>query len=157
MKTMIVFASRSGTAEKCARKLSEALTGEVRIVDIGREESPTIDSYDRVIVGASIKVGQIQKQIKEFVQQNIQKLREKKTGVFLCMGFDESQFKTYLEQNLPEEFLTSCKAKGFFGGEFNMGKLGLVSRMMVKAVSKGKPQPKLIESNISSFAAAMED
>ncbi|MEQ8157686.1 MAG: flavodoxin domain-containing protein [Mesotoga sp.] len=152
MRTVIIFASKSGTAEKCSRMLSEKLPGEVKVIDIGKNPNPGFSDCDNVIIGASVRAGQIQKPIKEFVGKNLNSLKSKNVGVFLCMGGNRPQFEEYLKQNFPGEFLDSCKAKGFFGGEFNMERLGFFSRTIIKALSKGKPTPKLFEENIQTFA-----
>ncbi|MDD4207488.1 MULTISPECIES: flavodoxin domain-containing protein [unclassified Mesotoga] len=157
MKTAIIYATRSGTAEKCSAKISEMLSGESTVVNIKKVSSPDLSGYDSVIVGASIRIGKVQKEISEFVQKNLETLKAKRLGVFLCMGAGEENFNEYLSQNFPKEFLDKCKAKGFFGGEFNLERLGFLSKMMLKAASKGKPQPHIIPGNIDRFVKDFED
>jgi len=117
MKTAVIYATRSGTAEKCSEKLSEMLAGESAIINIKKVSSPDLSGYDAVIVGSSIRIGKVQKEISEFVQKNLETLKEKRLGVFLCMGAGEENFSEYLSRNFPKEFLDKCKAKGFFGGD----------------------------------------
>jgi len=157
MKTAIIYATRSGTAEKCSAKISEMLSGESTVVNIKKVSSPDLSGYDSVIVGASIRIGKVQKEISEFVQKNLETLKAKRLGVFLCMGAGEENFNEYLSQNFPKEFLDKCKAKGFFGGEFNLERLGFLSKMMLKAASKGKPQPHIIPGNIDRFVNDFEN
>ncbi|MDD2334172.1 MAG: flavodoxin domain-containing protein [Mesotoga sp.] len=157
MKTAIIYATRSGTAEKCSAKISEMLSGESTVVNIKKVSSPDLSGYDSVIVGASIRIGKVQKEISEFVQKNLETLKAKRLGVFFCMGAGEENFNEYLSQNFPKEFLDKCKAKGFFGGEFNLERLGFLSKMMLKAASKGKPQPHIIPGNIDRFVKDFED
>ncbi|MBN2219786.1 MAG: flavodoxin domain-containing protein [Kosmotogaceae bacterium] len=157
MKTAIIYSTRSGTAEKCSEKLSKMLSGESVVINIKKVSSPDLSEYDAVIVGASIRIGKVQKEITEFVQKNLETLKEKRLGVFLCMGAGEESFSDYLSQNFPKEFLDKCTAKGFFGGEFNLERLGFLSRMMLKAASKGKPQPHVIPENIDRFVKDFED
>ncbi|MGC9322800.1 MAG: flavodoxin domain-containing protein [Kosmotogaceae bacterium] len=157
MKTAIIYATRSGTAEKCSEKLSEMLAGESAVINIKKVSSPDLSGYDAVIVGSSIRIGKVHKEISEFVQKNLETLKEKRLGVFLCMGAGEENFSEYLSMNFPKEFLDKCKAKGFFGGEFNFERLGFNSKMMLKAASEGKPQPHIIPSNIDRFVRDFED
>ncbi|MCB1222497.1 MAG: flavodoxin domain-containing protein [Thermotogae bacterium] len=155
--TAIVYATRSGTSEKCSIILSEKLSGEKTIIDIKRNPSPDLTKFDAVIVGASIRIGKVQRTISEFVQRNLATLIKKRLGVFLCMGSGEENFSEYLSQNFPESFLNNCKAKGFFGGEFNLERLGFLSRMMVRTAFKGKPQPHVVSSNIEKFVKEFEN
>ncbi|WP_292598841.1 flavodoxin domain-containing protein [Mesotoga sp. UBA6090] len=157
MKTAIIYATRSGTAENCSQKLSDMLAGESTVINIKKVSSPDLSGYDAVIVGTFIRIGKVQKEISEFVQKNLKTLKEKRQGVFLCMGAREENFSEHLSRNFPKEFLDKCKAKGFFGGEFNLERLGFLSKMMLKAASKGKPQPHFIPSNIDRFAKDFED
>ncbi|HCO69826.1 MAG TPA: flavodoxin, partial [Mesotoga infera] len=56
MKTAVIYATRSGTAEKCSEKLSEMLAGESAIINITKDSSPDLSGYDAVIVGTSIRI-----------------------------------------------------------------------------------------------------
>ena len=156
MKTAIIYSTWSGTVEKCASEISKKLSEEPEIINIKKDPSPKLKEFDAVIVGASIRIGKANKEITEFVRRNLEDLKSKRLGVFLCMGSGEENFEEYLSQNFPKEFLDKCKTKGFFGGEFNLERLGFLSRMMLKTASKGKPQPHIVSSNIDKFVKDFE-
>lgn len=93
MKILIAYAGKSGTTEKCAGLLSEKLPN-ATIVNLNLN-SPDIGGFDAVIVGGSIRMGQLNKKAKNFMQRNLQTLKLKKAAYFICCGF---------ERNAPDLF-----------------------------------------------------
>lgn len=152
MKTLIVYASKAGTVEKCVLKLKELIKDEIKIVNLGKEKIRNLDGFDNIIIGGSIRVGKVQKSIKTFVKKNQKDILSKKTGLFLCMGESESKFEGYLTSNFSDELLSALSVKGFFGGEFIYEKMpGFVAKMLKKAAEE-KGEPEIIEKNIITFA-----
>lgn len=90
------------------------LTGECAIINIKKVSSPDLSGYDAVIVGTCIRIGKVEKVISEFIQKNLETVKERRLDVFLCMGAGEENFSEYLSQNFPKEFLDKCKRKVFW-------------------------------------------
>lgn len=67
MKTLIVYGTKHGTTEKCSKFLKDKLSGEVVIINIKKENMPDITTFNNIIIGGSIYMGQIQKEVKIFV------------------------------------------------------------------------------------------
>ena len=61
MKTLIVYSSKHGTAEKSANILKSKLTGDVDVVNIMLFAPTNLDKYDNIILGGSIYIGKVQK------------------------------------------------------------------------------------------------
>lgn len=55
MKTLILYATKYGATEACARLLAQNLEGEVQIINI-KQADIDLRKYDRVILGSSIYV-----------------------------------------------------------------------------------------------------
>jgi menaquinone-dependent protoporphyrinogen oxidase len=163
MKTLIIYASKHGSAGKCSSILRERLQGEVVIVDIKKGNVPDVKSFDKVIIGASIHVGRIQKEISEFCQKNINQLKEKKLGLYICC-MNKNEEDKQLNSAFPQELLNSAIAKECFGGEFNFGKMNMMERLAVKMVSKSQGEPitdfkkdisRISQDNINRFVQLM--
>lgn len=67
MKTLIVYGTKHGTTEKCSKLLKDKLSGEVVIINIKKENMPDITAFNNIIIGGSVYMGQIQKEVKKFL------------------------------------------------------------------------------------------
>jgi menaquinone-dependent protoporphyrinogen oxidase len=141
MSTLIIYASKYGCSEKCALSLSEKLTGEVDLVNLQLDKVPELAKYDKVVIGGSIYIGQIQKSIKELCVKNLELLSKKKLGLFICCMFTGEKAETQMQNAFPKELTDYAAAKGFFGGEIIISKLSFVDKLMTKMVAKAsKPE-----------------
>lgn len=152
MKTLIVYGTKHGTAEKCSEILKSKLQGEVVSVNIKKKNVPDIGSFDKVVIGGSIYAGQIQKEIKQFVVENIEVLKNKKLAFFIC-GMSDKDFETLVKNYFPEELLVKATDVEYFGGEIIFKNMNFFERFIVKKVMKtDKDTSTISEENIDKFA-----
>lgn len=78
MNTLIVYSSKYGCTEQCAKILSEELKGEADLINLKNVKDINISKYDTVIIGGSIYIGKIQKEVAGFCAKNLDILKEKK-------------------------------------------------------------------------------
>ncbi|MCM0650171.1 flavodoxin domain-containing protein [Clostridium swellfunianum] len=156
MNTLIVYSSKYGCTEKCAGLLVKELNDKVDIKNLKNAGDIDISKYDKVIVGGSIYIGRIQKEVTEFCSKNLDKLKAKGIGLFIC-GMQESEaINTELNQNFPSELLNIAAAKGYFGGEFILDKMSFMEKLIVKMVSKvSSDKSNILKDNIHKFAQEM--
>lgn len=155
MKTLIVYGSNHGFAEKCASLLKGKLQGEVDLVNLKKASSPDISNYDAIIIGGSTYAGQIQKELKNFSIQNLEALKNKKVGFFVC-GMDDKTYLTNIKNAFPEELLNKAISKEYFGGEVIFKNLNFFERFIMKKIAKtDKDIHKISEENISKLAQAI--
>lgn len=144
MKTLIVYATKHGCAEKCALKLKEKLKGEITLLNLKKTAPEKLEAYSRVIVGGSIYAGKIQKQVRKFCKTNSAVLLKKQLGLFLChMEVEKAQEE--FDAAFPEELRNHAKAQGLFGGEFNLEAMNFIEKLIIKKVAK-------IEKSISRIS-----
>ena len=121
MKTLIVYATTYGFTKDCVEQLVKKLDGEVVCINAMKQTIPDFDGFDAVIVGGSIYMGKIQKEIRQFCEENAPALATKKLGLFLACGLVEN-----LEQNMqsafPSALLENACVKSYFGGELRLEK-----------------------------------
>lgn len=155
MNTLIVYATKHGCTETCARMLCEKLTGNVELCNLKEDQAPVLSNYDRVIIGGSIHIGKIQKEVSDFCTENNNKLQDKKIGLYVCgMLFERANEE--LSNSFPKELLTRAVAKEFFGGEYRFKKMNPIDRLVVKKVAKvNNDISQIMEENISRFAVLM--
>lgn len=157
MKTLIVYASTYGFAEKCAMDLSKKLNGEVELVNLGKKQIKSVANYDQVIVGGSIYMGQIQKKVKVFCANHQQELLTKKIGLFICCAAYEEAEKQ-MKLAIPEGIYQKAIARKCFGGIMDIEKMNFFHKTVMKMVAKStKDNPPVVThlEAIDELAEAM--
>lgn len=156
MNTLIVYASKYGCTEKCAELLSKELIGKVDIINLKQASNIDISKYEKIIIGGSIYIGKIQKEVKEFCSKNLDKLKEKRIGLFICGMQEGETINTEFNQNFNPELIKIADAKEHFGGEFIFDKMNFMEKIIVKKVSKvTSNKSNILENNIYKFAQVM--
>src|SRR4051794_9931881 len=113
MKSLIVYCSSHGTTEKAVRFLRESLEGEVLTLDLKKEKVKfDLVSFDTVIIGGSIHVGNIQRKIKQFIRNNLETLLEKDVGLCLCRTHDGETAIEQFNNAFPQELGRNSTAMG---------------------------------------------
>lgn len=135
MKTLIVYATTHRCTEKISEQMKNYLGGNVTLVNLKKEPNPSIESYQRVIVGGSIHAGQIQKRVKEFCNHNLNELQKKELGLFICCMEEGENAGKQFDDAYPEELQRYAKATAIFGGAFDFDRMNFVEKMIVKKVA----------------------
>lgn len=156
MNTLIVYASKYGCTEKCVELLSKELTGNVDIVNLKKAKDINLSNYEKIIIGGSIYVGRIQKEVTQFCLNNLNLMKEKRIGLFICCMQEGDSLNTELEQNFNTELLKVAVAKESFGGEFNIDKMNFMEKFIVKKIANvTSNKSNILESNIHKLAQTM--
>jgi len=161
MKTMILFGSTYGYTKECATKLTKDLEVDVRVVNIGKDNIPSIDDFDTILIGGSIYMGQIQKKIKEYCISNEDLLKNKNLGFFISSGTPEN-FDANIKNAFPESLLKNAISIENFGGELRTDKMKLshklITSIMKKATAKeNNPPTKPLPENIERMAKTIRN
>lgn len=146
MNTLIIYATKHGATKSCAEKLSEKLTGKTDLYDVKNGSIPELSQYDKVIIGSSIYAGSIPKELREFCMKNVEGLKQKKLGLYICC-MNEKEAEKQLNSVFPEELLNCAITKESFGGEFKFKEMNffekLICKMVTKMLAKEDPGVKL--------------
>lgn len=147
----MVYTSKTGTTEKCAKKLSKSLKNDVKLINLKNAEKESIDNYDAIIFGGYNHAGKAPSKLKKYIKKHPE-LTKKKLGIFLCFADVSEKLDEYLAKNFDKAFLKNCDVKGHFGGEFHFDRMNFMIRKIIKKMSEGKPVPKIKVENIEKFA-----
>ncbi|MGM9929537.1 MAG: flavodoxin domain-containing protein [Bacillus sp. (in: firmicutes)] len=159
MNTLIVYASKNGTTEKCVERLASLLEN-TYVVNLEESLPNTLD-FDTIIIGGSIHYGTLNKSVRTFLDHNLQILLTKKVGLFLCCGMAEDVEK-HFEANFPKPLLKEAIDIEYFGGEMDLDTLSGLDKLVVKMVMltnrnlKEHP-PEIINANIDRMARNIEE
>jgi menaquinone-dependent protoporphyrinogen oxidase len=159
MRTVIAFASKSGTTKRCATFLRTKIPF-ADIADLSRQ-NVNVEDYDLIIIGASVRMGMIHKDAKSFIEKNAGALKQKKTAFFICCGFPENAPEIF-KKNIPSDLLPNAICAMPFGGELDMNVIKGAEKMIVKMMvkvnkNKGIPLPKILHENIDEFALKINE
>lgn len=156
MNTLIAFASKYGCTEKCAMMIKEMLNGQVDLFNLQKGKGMDLRGYDQVIIGGSVYMGKIRKEVTEFCSANLDKLKEKRIGLFYCGMAEGEAIETELNANFPPELLEIARAKEYLGGEFHIDKMNMLEKIVIKKVAKiTENTSNILEDKIREFALAM--
>lgn len=139
MKTLIIYASTYGFTRDCVQMLRDNLTGETDLVDINKDKLPSLDDFDIILIGGSIYMGQIQKKIKKYCLTNLDALKSKQLGFFVCCGSDENA-GDYFKNSFPEILLEKASVTENFGGEMRPDQMNFFHKFITKMVAKNEAQ-----------------
>lgn len=135
MSTLIVYGTKYGCTSDVARQLAAKIGGDVRVVDLAKEQVDSLSPYTTVIIGSSVYVGQIHKPVKEFCEKHLAALKEKNVGVFTC-GANTAQLEAQFTQNFPAELLAVARAAVNLGYTIQMEKMGFIDKMITRTIMK---------------------
>lgn len=136
MKVLIAYGSKYGCTEKAALKLKSLIKNSTT-VNLSKGEKANINEYDCVLLGGSIYMGKIQKQVSDFANGNIDTLQTKKIGLFLCCA-GKDQFDQQLKASFPEKLIQKAKTPGYFGYIYDFSKMNFMFKMIIKKIENIK-------------------
>lgn len=133
MNILIAYTSKYGSVFKAAQLLSDSLNENTDIINISNFPNTDISKYDTVILGGSIYMGKIQKNLSQFINSNRENLLEKNMGLFLCAGEQYPQKKEILFQNnFPEYILNKVLIKDILGHALYIDKINILEKILAR-------------------------
>lgn len=156
MTTLVVYATKYGFTEQCAKVLAANLNEEVRLINIANESINDISMYKKIIIGSPIYAGMLNKKVKKFCLENLGVLLNKKVGLFVTCSTAGKEAIVQMEKAFEENLYESAVAKNYFGGKIDLDKAGFFDKLIIKMVSKAdqdgvKRNDGIIVENIDEF------
>lgn len=144
MKTIIIYYSvHHGNTKKVAEGLSEHLNYDT--IPIGNASTIDLGAYDAVIIASGVYASSIPKEIKNYIVENSEELRQKRIGVILTSGILSERFMKSAETVFNNVGI-SVDAKFQCKGYDTFGPLSLI-----KGINKGRPNDEDIKNAIEAF------
>jgi len=164
MKILVLYGSRYGCTEDCAKYLQnrinaaghESIISDIKNLQAVSKEGKTSEAdlacFDWVIIGGSIYVGKIRKEVKCFCEQNLQELLAKKIALFICCTTPE-EVNDYFKNNFPLQLLAHAFKTVNFGGELRQNKMGFFDKKLTALIFKLEPKKiEVFYKNIDQLA-----
>lgn len=112
MSTMIVYASKSGTAKECADILAKKLEN-CQIHEASSAPSP--EEWDTIVLGSGVHMGKAYKPLLKYMAKYGEALENKQIAIYLCNG-DLNTFPASLEKSIPKSLREQAFATVCLGG-----------------------------------------
>jgi menaquinone-dependent protoporphyrinogen oxidase len=155
MKTVVVYVSKHGCTEKCAKLLVEKLQGNVTSVNLEKEKVPDLQEFDTVVIGGSIHVGKVQKSVTAFIAGNMDTLLQKKVGLFLCCSNVEA-VDAQMKGAFPEPLYSHASAREHLGFAYYFNKMNFMERKIINMVAKEKESKEnILMENLDRFIMSL--
>lgn len=136
MNTLIAYSTKHGATRKNAEALAKELPGPVTLVNLKSEPEIDISPFDTVIIGAGVYAGQAGKEVGGFCARNLEALKAKRLGLFICCWSEGEQAQQQLQSVFPGELLESAVVRDVLGGELNLTDMNLLERLIVRMIVK---------------------
>ncbi|ABU69478.1 menaquinone-dependent protoporphyrinogen IX dehydrogenase [Vibrio campbellii] len=141
-KALFLYSSREGQTKKILHYIDEQLPDfDCELVDLHNVEAMDFSQYDRVLIGASIRYGHLNKKLYQFIEKNLTQLEQSKVA-FFCVNLTAR--KEDQEKDTPEgsayirKFLTKSPWKptliGVFAGALYYPRYSWFDRTMIKFI-----------------------
>lgn len=157
MKTMIIYTSSGDCTGRAVEELARQLAGEVDVVDLREQHSPSIESADRVVIGCSADDNRINPRINRFYQGQKKNLAQKEVGLFVCCSKTEADARRLIKNVFPEDLHQMAKTEAIFRKLVDTREMNMMKRILVKRVSRVRESVANPDfDSISSFASRMD-
>ena len=158
MKTLIVYGTNYGTAEKVAKTIKDKISDQVEMVNIKKDSVPNLSEFNKVVIGSGVKIGMIKKELKSWMNNNCDEIIRKKVFLFLCASSTKTEeIEKIWSANYPEKILNSAIKKSSVGGVLDLNKMGFFDKLIIKKVTgQNQSSSNLKMDEILNFASLIE-
>ena len=158
MRSVVIFATRTGTTEKCAKRLAKKMQAD--LVNLTAHQKCDLSLYDTVVLGCNVRNEKFNPAMLRFMKKHEQELLTKRLGLFICNGFAAGTNR-YFMKNVSPYLLNASILYDTLGGEYRLEHAkGFVDRWVlsrcIQAVKDGTGVgPVLSKKKVDDFAAIM--
>lgn len=154
MKTLILYHSRFGAVELCARRLADYIGSEASIQRLSEANQVSIDSAEALILGASVDKGHLIRPMAEFLAKNPDLGVNRPLGLFLCHG--EPDGLSLLKRCYPPAILARARAAEAVGGYLDLSKVPRMLRFLLAIFGVKKSYDRLDNVALKRLAEAFK-
>lgn len=134
MRTLIVYATKTGTVKNAVGMIAEKLKQKPDIVDLEETKKIEIAGYDFVLLGGSIHMGRVNKTVKRFLAKNRKTLLGARFGFFLASGYPQ-ELEKYFDAILDADLKAHAEIKTSIGYAYYLENMGPVWRRVVEQMA----------------------
>ncbi|CAK8715812.1 menaquinone-dependent protoporphyrinogen IX dehydrogenase [Candidatus Electrothrix aarhusensis] len=152
-KILLIYSSTDGHTKKIClhlKQLLETQNDQVTLVSVNNANATDLTSFDKIVIGASIRYGKHSKQTYAFIKNNQETLEDKSNAFFSVNVVARKPKKNTPETNpYLQKFLRQItwkpKRLAVFAGKIEYQKYRFQDRLMIRLImwiTKGPTDPK---------------
>jgi menaquinone-dependent protoporphyrinogen oxidase len=136
MKIAILYGSKYGATESCARKIASEIRGEVELINLLEKKPQRLIGYDAVLMGGAVYAGKMA----DDVIHGIKNLNFGDTpyGLFICCKDEKEKAEGYLRLNLGDGIVDNAMLIEHLGHGINLDRMNFFTRTAMKTMFKIK-------------------
>ncbi|MGF1907833.1 menaquinone-dependent protoporphyrinogen IX dehydrogenase [Vibrio kasasachensis] len=141
-KALFLYSSREGQTIKILKHIEAQLSDyQCEIVDLHQVANIDFSTYERVLIGASIRYGKLNKKLYQFIESNLEQIITHKVA-FFCVnltarkedqGKDTPEGSVYIKTFLRSSSWQPCLI-GVFAGALYYPRYAWFDKMMIKLI-----------------------
>ena len=153
-RILIIYSTTDGHTEKICQRLCQVVEQQHQVTLISIDDEPNLDleSFDKIILGASIRYGKHHKKVYEFIKRNEQLLDSKPNAFFSVNVVARKPEKNQPETNpYLRKFLKQIswqpKELAVFAGKIDYKKYSFLDRQIIRLImwiTKGPTDPETV-------------
>lgn len=143
MKALLIYSSHDGQTYKIMKAIAEKVNGELDydLVNLAEQPNVNLDAYEAICFGAPIRYGYFNKQVKQFIHENAEKLNNKKSAFYSVTLTARKEGKnTPQTNNYTRKFLAKItwqpKLAAAFAGALHYPEYRWFDRVMIQLIMK---------------------
>ena len=157
MKIAILYGTKYGTTEKVAKLISKSIKNQnnnesidIELINLKEKNNLNLN-YDFLIIGSSVYMGKIRKEVNEFLKKYKNTLIQKPFALFVC-GVNIIEGIDQVNKVFPSKILNHAISTGFLGGELKLDKMNFFERKISQFIMKDTNEFKIDIIAIEEFA-----
>ncbi len=135
MSTAVLYTTKHGTTAKCAAMLQEKATKPLTVVNVKDDPDFDIQPFNSIILGASVYVERIQREMTAFCRKNEKQLMLKQIGLYICSGDRGLAGRGYLKL-FGKEIHSRAISRKLFGSEICWHKMNMLEKLAMRIIKK---------------------
>jgi len=152
-KILIIYSSTDGHTEKICLRLQQIIETQdhyVTVIPVEKNNEISLKSFDKIVIGASIRYGKHNKNIYKFIKENSQVIDSKANAFFSVNVVARKPEKSKPETNpylrkFLQQISWNPKNLAVFAGRIEYQKYKFVDRFMIRLImwmTNGPTDPK---------------
>lgn len=136
---LVTYATRTGSTAEIAERIGQTIAAHGFVVDVKPvTDKPTIDHYDAVVIGSSVRMGQWLPEAVDYLRTNQISLKKRPVAIFTVHILNLADDQTSREYR--DAYISTLKPlvapvdTAFFGGKLDSKRLKFADRLITRLV-----------------------
>lgn len=139
MKTLIIYSTKYGTTQRYANMMKEHASSDVICLNVEDVSADTLHPYETIVLGSSIYIGSIRKDMKKFCEEFEDILLNKQLYLFINGMRSGDELAEELATAYPEKLRQHALNQIALGGHVTVNKLKFMDKKIMQMASKEDP------------------